>query len=147
MCGEPGKRAEIQALLPEGTPRLEYHAGEGGVVVWVLDRKSFKLVQLPGDRSSLTNQVRNFRGAITKQASIGNVQGQATALYRRLIEPALADIQRQRLLIVPHGVLHYLPFAALRSPGRRWLGQDFALSTLPSARVPRSVPDTGAGAP
>jgi CHAT domain-containing protein len=147
MSVEPVKLAEIQALLPEGTTLLEYHAGEGGVVVWVLDRKRFKLVQLPGDRSSLINQVRNFRGAITKQASIGNVQGQATALYRRLIEPALADIQGQRLLIVPHGVLHYLPFAALRSPGRRWLVQDFALSTLPSASVLRYLTDKGAGAP
>jgi CHAT domain-containing protein len=147
MSVEPVKLAEIQALLPEGTTLLEYHAGEGGVVVWVLDRKSFKLVQLPGDRPSLINQVRNFRGAITKQAPIGNVQAQSTALYRRLIEPALVDIQGKRLLIVPHGVLHYLPFAALRSPGRRWLVQDFALSTLPSASVLRYLTDKGAGAP
>src|SRR5713101_815972 len=147
MSVEPVKLAEIQALLPEGTTLLEYYAGEGGVYVWIMDRTRFKLVQLPGDRQSLMNQVRNFRGAITKQAPIGNVQGQATALYRRLIEPALADIQGQRLLIVPHGVLHYLPFGALRSPGRRWLVQDFALSTLPSASVLRYLTDKGAGAP
>jgi tetratricopeptide (TPR) repeat protein len=147
MSVEPVKLAEIQALLPEGTTLLEYYAGEGGVYVWIVDRTRFKLVQLPGDRASLMNQVRSFRGAITKQAPIGNVQGQATALYRRLIEPALADIQGQRLLIVPHGVLHYLPFASLRSPGRRWLVQDFALSTLPSASVLRYLTDKGAKAP
>ncbi len=147
MSVEPVKLAEIQALLPEGTTLLEYHAGEGGVVVWIVDRQRFKLVQLPGDRPSLITQVRNFRGAITRQAPIGNVQGQAVALYRRLIEPALADIQGQRLLIVPHGVLHYLPFAALRSPGRRWLVQDFALSTLPSASVLRYLTDKGVAAP
>ena len=147
MSVEPVKLAEIQALLPEGTTLLEYYAGEGGVVVWIVDRQRFKLVQLPGDRPSLMIQVRNFRAAITRQAPIGNVQGQATALYRRLIEPALADIQGRRLLIVPHGVLHYLPFGALRSPGRRWLVQDFALSTLPSASVLRYLTDKGAGAP
>ncbi len=48
---------------------------------------------------------------------------------------------------MPHGVLHYLPFASLRSPGRRWLVQDFALSTLPSASVLRYLSDKGAGAP
>jgi CHAT domain-containing protein len=147
MSVEPVKLAEIQALLPEGTTLLEYHAGEGGVVVWVVDRKTFKLIQLPGDRPSLVNQVRNYRGAITRQAPIGHVQAQATALYRRLIEPVLADFQGQRLVIVPHGALHYLPFAALRSPGRRWLVQDFALSTLPSASVLRYLTDKGAGAP
>jgi CHAT domain-containing protein len=50
-------------------------------------------------------------------------------------------------VIVPHGVLHYLPFAALRSPGGRWVAEDFALSTLPSASVLRYLSDKGAGAP
>jgi CHAT domain-containing protein len=49
-------------------------------------------------------------------------------------------------VIVPHGILHYLPFAALRSPAGRWLVEDFALSTLPSASVLRYLVDKGAGA-
>src|SRR3989449_355698 len=52
------------------------------------------------------------------------------------VEPVtLSEIQGTRLLIVPHDVLHYLPFAALRSPAGRWLIEDYALATLPSASV------------
>jgi CHAT domain-containing protein len=147
MSVEPVKLAEIQSLLPEGTTLLEYYVGDGGVVVvWIVDRQHFTVVRLPGDRPSLITQVRNFRGAITKQAPIGNVQRQAQALYNRLIEPALAEIRGTRLLIVPHGVLHYLPFATLRSRAGRWVVQDFAVSTLPSASVLRYLTDKGAGA-
>jgi CHAT domain-containing protein len=56
-------------------------------------------------------------------------------LYRQLVEAARADIRGTRVVVVPHDVLHYLPFAALRSPAGRWLVEDYALSTLPSASV------------
>jgi CHAT domain-containing protein len=146
MVVEPVTLPEIQQLLPEGTTLLEYNIGEGGIVAWVVDRQHFKLVRVPGDRQSLVGQVRRFRDAITKQAPLADVEAQAQTLYRRLLGPALDDIRGQRLVIVPHAVLHYLPFAALRSPARRWVVEDFALSTLPSASVLRHLVDKGAGA-
>jgi len=50
---------------------------------------------------------------------------------------------RRRLFLVPHGVLHYLPFAALaRTTGSRTLlVEDYVLQYLPSA----SMPAAGAG--
>jgi CHAT domain-containing protein len=147
MSVEPVTLAEIQRLLPEGTTLLEYETGDRGVVVWVVDREQFTAVRLPGDRRSLVNQVRRFRHAITEQSPLAEVQAQAQGLYHRLLGPARAAIRGQRLLIVPHGVLHYLPFAALRSPAGRWLVEDFALSTLPSASVLRYLVDKGAQAP
>jgi len=147
MAVEPVTLAEIQRLLPEGTTLLEYEAGEGGVVVWIVDRERFKVVRLPGDRQSLVDQVRRFRAAITGQAPLADVQAQAQALYQRLLGPARDGIRSDRVVIVPHAVLHYLPFAALRSPAGRWLVEDFILSTLPSASVLRYLVDKGAGAP
>src|SRR5712692_3448444 len=146
MAVEPVTLAEIQALIPEGTTLLEYHVAENGVVVWVVDRQRFKVVRVPGDRQSLINQVRRFRAAITKMAPITDVQAQAQALYRRLLEPARTEILGSRLVIVPHGVLHYLPFSALRSSSGRSVVEDYAVSTLPSASVLRYLTDKGVGA-
>jgi len=146
MAVEPVTRPEIQRLLPAGTTLLEYQVGEGGAVVWVVERERFTMVRLPGDRVSLLAQVRRFRAAITGQAPLVEVEQQARALHRRLLEPVRAEIHGDRLVIVPHGILHYLPFAALRSPAGRWLVEDFALSTLPSASVLRYLVDKGAGA-
>jgi len=147
MAVDPVTLPEIQRLLPEGTTLLEYQVGEGGVVVWVLDRERFKMVRLPGDRQSLLAQVRRFRTAIAGQAPLAEVVPQAQALYHRLLAPARGEIRGDRIVIVPHAILHYLPFAALRSPAGRWLVEDFALSTLPSASVLRYLVDKGADAP
>ena len=147
MVVEPVTLPEVQQLLPEGTTLLEYQIGEGGIIVWIVDRQRFKAVRLPGDGRSLVGQVRRFRDAITNQAPLADLEAQAQALYQRLLGPALDDIRGQRLVIVPHAVLHYLPFPALRSPAGRWLVEDFALSTLPSASVLRHLVDKGAGAP
>jgi CHAT domain-containing protein len=146
MAVEPVNLPEIQGLLPEGTTLLEYLVGERGVVIWIVDRQRFKVVQVPGDRQSLVAQVRQFRAAITNLAPLANVQTQAEAIYRRLLAPARAEIRGDRLVIVPHGVLHYLPFPALRSPDGRWVVEDFAVSTLPSASVLRYLTDKGVGA-
>ena len=146
MAVEPVTLAEIQALLPDGTTLLEYLVGDNGVVVWVVDRHRATVVQLPGDRSSLTSQVRRLREAITNQAPIVDVQTQARTLYRRLLEPARKEIHGDRIVIVPHGVLHYLPFTALRSSAGRWVVEEFSVSTLPSASVLRYLADKGASA-
>ena len=147
MAVEPVTLPEIQALLPEGATLLEYELDDGGAVVWIVERQRFAVVRLSGDRQALLGQIRRFRAALAGQAPIAEVQAQAQALYRRLIGPAREHIRGQRLVIVPHGALHYLPFAALRSPDGRWLVEDFALSMLPSASVLRYLVDKAAGAP
>jgi CHAT domain-containing protein len=147
MTVEPVTLPGIQALLPPDTTLLEYEVGEAGTILWVVDRQQFKVVRLPGDRPSLVGLVRRFRTAITAQAPVADVQALAQLLYHRLVGPARDQIRTSRLLIVPHGVLHYVPFGALRSPAGRWLVEDFALSTLPSASVLRYLVDKGKGAP
>jgi len=110
-----------------------------------VDRERVTVVRLPGDRGSLLAQVQRFRSAIAKQEDLPAVEIAATALYRRLLEPARAAIRGDRLVIIPHGVLHYLPWGALRSPAGRWVIEDFTLATLPSASVLRYLPDKDAG--
>src|SRR5215467_9046799 len=102
MVVEPVTLSEIQNLLPPEVTLLEYLVGDGGVVVWVVERERSTVVTLPGDRQSLIAEVRKFRTAITKQAPIGDVQSQARALYRRLLEPARQQIRGTRVVIVPH---------------------------------------------
>jgi CHAT domain-containing protein len=146
MTVEPVTLPEIQVLLPEGTTLLEYLISEGEVITWVVDRQHAKVVRVPGDRQALVREVRGFRAAVVNEAPLADVQTRADALYRRLVGPARSEIHGDRLLIVAHGVLHYLPFAALRSPAGRWLVEDFALGTLPSASVLRYMADKGTGA-
>ena len=146
MTVEPVALQEVQKLLPEGTTLLEFLVTEQESLVWVIDRARVEVVRLPLTRKQLVNQVRAFRGAIARQDPLEQVQGRAARLYEGLVTAARPHIRGDRLLIIPHDVLHYLPFGALRSPEGRWLVEDYTFSTLPSASVLKYLPDKGEGA-
>jgi CHAT domain-containing protein len=73
------------------------------------------------------------------------VEERARALYKDLFMGARSLIRGARLLIVPHGVLHFLPFAALLSSEGRWLGEEYTLTTLLSANVLKYQAGKGEG--
>ncbi|HEY2962030.1 MAG TPA: CHAT domain-containing tetratricopeptide repeat protein [Pyrinomonadaceae bacterium] len=55
-------------------------------------------------------------------------------LYAGLISPLKHTIERRKLIIVPHGSLHYLPFHALHD-GDRYLIERFEISYAPSGAI------------
>jgi CHAT domain-containing protein len=61
-----------------------------------------------------------------------NARGLLQRLYQRLLAPCAGDLARyRRLIVVPHGPLHYLPFHALHD-GRGYLVEAHSLSYLPA---------------
>jgi len=55
------------------------------------------------------------------------------ALATELLEPVMGELAGvRRLAVVPHGVLNYLPFAALPAPGGGYLVQRYVLLHVPS---------------
>lgn len=146
MTVEPVTLREVQGFLPEGMTLLEYLVTETETVLWVIDRQRVDVKRLPVGRGALVARVREFRSGIAEQASIDQIKRQAHALYEGLFAPAREQIRGDRLLIVPHDVLHYLPFGALRSPEGRWLVEDYVLATLPSASVLKYLRGKGEGA-
>ncbi len=67
----------------------------------------------------------------------------AEVMYKRLLRPMQSSIAGRDLLIVPHGSLHYVPFAALHD-GERYLVQGRALRYLPSAMLLGLMPEARA---
>jgi CHAT domain-containing protein len=146
MSVEPVTLAEIQAILPADAMLLEYLVSPQDVVLWVVDRHHVEVRRIAGDRAALLADVRDFRAAIASQAPLPEVETRALALYRKLLAPAHLAIRGRRLVIVPHDVLHYLPFGALRTPAGKWLIEVHALATVPSASVLKFLADKGAHA-
>jgi CHAT domain-containing protein len=68
-------------------------------------------------------------------------RAQAAALGAALLGPALSRLPPgvRRLVIVPDGPLHRVPFDALRTPDGRFLVERYTLSTAPSAAVARTL--------
>ena len=57
------------------------------------------------------------------------------ALSTRLLEPLEAELGDRRLVVIPHGPLHYIPFHALRRGDGRYMIESNELSYAPSATV------------
>lgn len=146
MTVEPVTAAEIQALLSPGSVLVEYLVSRRDLVIWVLDGTSLQARRVPRDRDALVAELRDFRAAIASRAPLEQIEARAQALYQTLIGPIEPLIRGQRLIIVPHDVLHYLPFSALRSSDGRWLVEEHTITTVPSASVLRFLVDKGAQA-
>ena len=70
-----------------------------------------------------------------------SAQGLLAQLYQHLIEPLAEQMDPfRRLVLVPHGPLHYLPFQALYNGG--YLLEQFEISYLPSASFLRYCHET-----
>jgi CHAT domain-containing protein len=135
MTVEPLTLREVQALLPEGTALLEYFVGGGRTLLWVLHRDRLRAIPLRIGEDELAKRVGHFRDLIASRGRSDELREAAQDLYRLLVAPAFAAGSPRDLVIVPHRVLHYLPFHALMSAPDRYLIQDSLISYLSSASL------------
>jgi CHAT domain-containing protein len=123
---------EIQARIPEDEVLVEYYYDDKSLFVFMLSRQGLQVAQT--GIGSLETDARALRDAVATPKSEAWLPI-AQRLYRQLlgqIEPLLAG--RTKLIVVPQGVLHYVPFAALHD-GERFLLDKYAFRLLPSASV------------
>lgn len=122
--------ARLRSLLEPGETLVEYYGVCDDLYAFVATQSGVRAVQLDG--KGLSNEVRAFRTALQKSQSrdAGTLAGK---LYARLIAP-LALPEQGKLLVVPHGVLHYVPFNALAT-GKDYLLDRYSIRLLPSASV------------
>ena len=135
MNVEPLKLTEIQALLDPGQTLLEYFVTPEKTFLWVVTKDRLKALTIPISDKDLAVKVGALRKAISELRSIPEYRKVARDLYGLLLGPALSDIKGKELMIVPHGILHYLPFQALYSPRGKYLIEEHSLSYLSSASL------------
>jgi CHAT domain-containing protein len=135
MTVEPLTAPEVQALLEPGAVLLEFFVGGGRTLAWVVSRDSLRAFRLRIGEDELTKRVREFRDLISSRGRLDELQRSAQDLYRTLVGPAFPGGLPRDLIIVPHRVLHYLPFHALMPAPGRYLMQDSLAYYLSSASL------------
>jgi CHAT domain-containing protein/tetratricopeptide (TPR) repeat protein len=124
---------ELQARIGPDETLLEYYASGPAWYAFVVTRDAVRVASLPA--IGLDQQVIAARRAFTQPRSEDAAQA-ARALYDALFKPVAAQVRTANLIIVPHGVLHYVPFGAL-GDGDHCLIDRYNLRILPSASVLR----------
>lgn len=136
---EPLQLEAIRGALPPDTTLVSYFVTENATHAWALDRTTLQYVSLPIGRMALERAqcaARRFGAGVRGVRSLDRLCEPATVeeLYGQLFAPLRAHIRNSRLIIVPHGVLHYLPFGAFRDPRtKRYLIEDYTITYAPSA--------------
>ena len=136
LLGPPASAAAVMAALRPGEAILEYLVSPSGVHVFVLRPAAVTHTLNPVNREELSSRVRPARELIAHPGADAAFEPVLEALYRDLLAPvvekgALDGVER--LLIVPHGPLVYLPFAALIDDTGEFTLTRFEIAVLPSA--------------
>ena len=128
-------RAASMRLLDERTALLEFVVGTRDVptTLFVRTRAGLRAYALPPE-DSVAAEVARFVSLLESGAYPGEL---ARALGAELLDRALAELPEgiERLVVVPDGALHRLPFEAVRLSDGRYLVERFAVSLAPSAGV------------
>ncbi len=125
-------------ILDDQTALVSYFVSDEKIIAFALDRQGLTAVTLPVSRAELATQIEYFNTLIQIEPGAGQTQSSerieaAQSLHQFLISPLRAWLQRPRLIIIPHTILHYVPFAALLDEDQQPLAARFILSTAPSA--------------
>jgi CHAT domain-containing protein len=135
----------IRACLPTGAVLVEYFSLKNQFVAAVLTHEGLKIVPLT-PVSRVVNLLRMLHFQISKfklgveytqtfeKSMLGVVQANLRELYEEVLAPVRSYLAARHLIIVPHGVLHYLPFHALLD-GNGYLIDSFTISYAPSASI------------
>jgi CHAT domain-containing protein/tetratricopeptide (TPR) repeat protein len=135
MSVEPLTLKEVQELLEPGVSMLEYFVTEQEVLLWIVEKDKAQFVRVPIGRGELVAKATSLRENIYNVGEKEKFKASSQELYDLLLKPALYHIRGKELLIVPHDVLHYVPFQALLSPAGKYLIQDYPVYYLSSASL------------
>ncbi len=124
--------AELKALVGPDETLIEYYYQGNDLYAFLLDRE--RLLALRLDATELSSQVQTLRKTLEATESPA-WREPARALYARLWQPLEKMITTRNIIVVAHGALHYLPFAALQDAEGKFLLDRYSLRFLPSASV------------
>lgn len=126
--------SEILQYLRPDEVLIEYFGFGDSIFAIAMNGKESLLLHF--DAKNLETEIREFRAQIQDQSPKTTVL--ANSFYEKLIKPFERIIGSRNLLIVPHGALHYLPFAALND-GKDSLIAKRNLRFLPSASMQKYI--------
>ncbi|MBI5481381.1 MAG: CHAT domain-containing protein [Deltaproteobacteria bacterium] len=127
---EPVTAAVVRRVLHADEAVLSYFLGPDGSTLVTLTREEARAYDLPS-RDALERLTLAWRRAALK-GDAGRTQAAAADLTRLLLAPARDALHgKKRLVVVPHGPLWLVPFAALADPAG-FLGARMVITHAPS---------------
>jgi tetratricopeptide (TPR) repeat protein len=144
----PATTSGLREALAQGESAVEYFMTGDRISAFVASRDGINLVKGFASKLEVENHLSAVRFQIDKfnlgsdyaGVHVGQlkraIDEHLARLYELVFAPVEPMIDGERLVLIPHGSLHYVPFHALRS-GDSYLVDRFEISYAPSAAVLR----------
>jgi CHAT domain-containing protein/tetratricopeptide (TPR) repeat protein len=130
----PAKVSDVQKVLGRGEVLVSFFHDGTQLFVFVVTHGGVKLSAVELQERELHNMVASFLRAMKKpERGQQLIKKKGLRLYTKILAPLEKILPSGKLIVVPWGPLHYVPFMALWD-GKRYLVDRFdSISTVPSA--------------
>ncbi len=137
---------DLRRTLEADETAIEYFITGDEISAFIASRDRIKIVRNLASKNevektltALRFQIEKFNyGAAYVNTYFGQLKrttdGHLTQLYQAVFAPLETSLLSEKLIIIPHGSLHYLPFHALRAEAN-YLVERYEISYAPSASV------------
>ena len=146
---------DVMRLIPDGISLVEYYYDPNHLYIWVLDNKRHYFLKKDIPSSYLENLTKAYRSLVFECKNVRSMKvvkegGQRSydpkfqfgkvnkELESILLEGVFDQIKTDKIYIVPHGILHYLPFHALTCHSG-YLIEKHQIGYIPSATALKYV--------
>lgn len=113
------RQIQEQVITDDQTVMLEFSLGENKSYVWAVTRNKLTSYELP-PAAQISEQAESLYNHLkTQPGSTGAAEKTAAAareLAQTILAPLGEELNKQRLIIVAHGTLNYVPFQLLSDP-------------------------------
>jgi CHAT domain-containing protein len=135
----------IRAVLPADTTLVEFFTVEDRIILCLVDRDRVEMAPI-SLMSRVASQIRMLQFQFSKfrlgadylktfeRALLTTTQAHLHEIFNELLAPVWPQLRGRRLVIIPHGALHYVPFHALFD-GEQYVTDMCAVSYAPSASI------------
>ena len=137
----PFELKDIQSFLDKDTAIFEYFLTEDRVYLWIIGSEEFNTVIIEKNRDEIEELIRDYREIAFENMTIEKLesnewQNYSKKLYNILFKGGEKFISgKERVIISPHRILHYLPFHTLIDDKGKTLIEKFEVSYLPSSSI------------
>ena len=113
---------------------IEYFLTDKNLFIFIISKGEIRVVSLSISRDEIDRLLLDFRAKVVARNKNTNLS--AKALYYLLIDPVKQFLSSSKICIIPHSILHYIPFQALYD-GNNYLIQQHQVFYAPSVTVLR----------
>lgn len=124
----------MQSALQKNELLLEYVLSDPKSYCLALSRTRANLIPLNVNRDRIELLVQDYLARVRSRKSVSDA---ARRLYSVLLAPIAAVRTKARIIVIPDGILHLLPFDSLQTENGQYLLESSVVTYAPSATVLR----------